>query len=93
MVLGWMPEEWAMKPYEVNVPIQADSSSEFKMMCTEEGGMSINCCSMVDADVASRWGPSRLPPAKRWSRDVRSAKLRDAATEVQVGAAASSAVR
>lgn len=39
---------------------------------------------VIDVDVASRWGPSRMPPAPRWSRDARAAKAREAITVAHV---------
>ena len=39
---------------------------------------------VVDADIAERWGPSRLPPAPRWGRDSRAAKPRASFTKATV---------
>lgn len=39
---------------------------------------------VVDVAVAARWGPSRMPPAPRWSRDARAAKARESITEAHV---------
>jgi hypothetical protein len=39
---------------------------------------------VVDPAVAARWGPSRLPPARRWNRDSRAKRPRSASTKIQV---------
>ncbi|KAK3283843.1 hypothetical protein CYMTET_8479 [Cymbomonas tetramitiformis] len=47
----------------------------------EKNGVPRNILSL---EVASRWGPSRMPPAPRWDRDRRSQKPRPALTHVEV---------
>eukprot|EP00041_Stephanoeca_diplocostata_P013074 m.225570 g.225570 ORF g.225570 m.225570 type:complete len:460 (+) comp19206_c0_seq13:320-1699(+) len=39
---------------------------------------------VVNADVAARWGPSRMPPAPRWVRDGRAGRRRCAVTQARV---------
>ena len=82
VVLGW--PEWDATT--VRCDLEADPSSPFKMRPARRPGDEPSRPSrhVVDAAAASRWGPSRLPPAPAMSRDGRAAKPRPTLTEVRV---------
>ena len=70
IVLGWAPDTM-----HLDAPLGPDPESDFKMrvgksLATEgEGAIGGGGTGhVVDEGVAARWGPSRLPPARRWAK-------------------------
>ena len=61
------------------VPSAANDEEE-----DEEPPQEATACGVVDASVASRWGPSRLPPAASWSAEGREPRPRKAHTRIDV---------
>ena len=59
---------------------EAGSGDTSAMVSLED----IACANVVDAAVAERWGPSRMPPATSWSREGRTPRPRQAHTHVRV---------
>lgn len=74
-VFGW--PEWDETQWSGS--IAADPSSEFKMMRVEADETSVGLrplpaaaaaaapSAIIDGNVATRWGPSRMPPAASWA--------------------------
>jgi 23S rRNA-/tRNA-specific pseudouridylate synthase len=80
VVVGWP----AWDQTTIDAPIEGDPDSPFKMRVPTHHHPASGNDAVVDAGVAARWGPSRLPPAPRWDRDARAGKAREAVTEAAV---------
>jgi 23S rRNA-/tRNA-specific pseudouridylate synthase len=86
LVLGWP----AWDEVTLDAPIEGDPASDFKMRTVtvkerlDGEGLHAPADNMIDAAVAARWGPSRMPPAPKWDRDGRAAKPREAVTNAVV---------